>query len=71
MRIKEIEKKCDEHNLEFKQGHFKDGKRYKVVLSNGVKKPICWPCKNLKECSEAIFQANYLRERELVPSAAA
>lgn len=61
LRVDTIKDKCEMHDISFRKGKFKNGAKYRlsIVVDN---EKIVWPCKTLKQCTEAIVQAMHMKE---------
>jgi septum formation topological specificity factor MinE len=61
LRVETIKEKCEEHNIKFRKGKFKNGAKYRLSIVVEEER-IVWPCKTLKQCTEAIVQALHMKE---------
>jgi hypothetical protein len=51
---------CEEtENIKFKEGKFEGGCKYMIELT-GFGRHLVWNCRTLKDCAEALVQANFL-----------
>lgn len=60
MKKKTITDSCERHGLDFKH----QGRRQYVIAATINQKRHVWECSSLRECKEAIFQAQCLKKWE-------
>lgn len=57
---KDIIESCkDIDGLSFKEGRFKGGTKYMLTLE-AFGRTLSWKCKTLKDCAEALVQADFM-----------
>jgi hypothetical protein len=66
VKLKDVINMCDLYGLGFKRGSFSKGERYIVELHLLGQDVVSWPCQTLDQCTEAIYQADYLRHHKVL-----